>query len=41
MIEKRPADRFSSLDEFLSRFRPIRVFTDDPDPHAGRDPAFS
>ena len=35
MIQKRPADRFSSLDEFLSRFRPVRIFTDDPDPQEG------
>jgi eukaryotic-like serine/threonine-protein kinase len=41
MIQKKPADRFSSLDEFVSRFRPVRVFADDPDPQAGRDPAFS
>jgi eukaryotic-like serine/threonine-protein kinase len=41
MIQKRPADRFSSLDEFLSRFRSVRIFTDDPDPQAGRDPSFS
>ena len=37
MIQKRAADRFSSLDEFLSRFRSIRVYQDDPDPMAGRD----
>jgi serine/threonine protein kinase len=41
MIQKRPADRFSSLDEFLSRFRPVRIFQDDPDPLAGRDRGFS
>jgi eukaryotic-like serine/threonine-protein kinase len=41
MIQKRPADRFSSLDEFLSRFRSVRIYTDDPDPLAGRDPSFS
>jgi serine/threonine protein kinase len=41
MIQKRPADRFSSLDEFLSRFRPVRIFLDDPDPLAGRDQGFS
>jgi serine/threonine protein kinase len=41
MLQKRPADRFSSLDEFLSRFRPIRILQDDPDPLAGRDPSFS
>ncbi len=27
MIQKRAADRFSSLDEFLSRFRSIRIYT--------------
>jgi serine/threonine protein kinase len=41
MIQKRPADRFSCLDEFLSRFRPVRIFTDDPDPLAGRGHGFS
>jgi serine/threonine protein kinase len=41
MIQKRPVDRFSSLDEFLSRFRPVRIFQDDPDPLAGRDQGFS
>ncbi len=37
MIQKRAADRFASLDEFLSRFRPVRIFKDDPDPMAGRN----
>jgi serine/threonine protein kinase len=41
MIQKRPADRFSSMDEFLSRFRSIRIFVDDPDPQAGQDQDFS
>jgi serine/threonine protein kinase len=41
MIQKRPADRFGSLDEFVSRFRSVRIFTDDPDPMAGRGPGFS
>ena len=41
MIQKRPVDRFSSLDEFLSRFRPVRIFLDDPEPLAGRDQGFS
>jgi serine/threonine protein kinase len=36
MIQKRPADRFNSLHEFLSRFRPTRIFQDDPDPMADR-----
>jgi serine/threonine protein kinase len=40
MIQKRPADRFGSLHEVMTRFRSIRIFTDDPDPMAagGRDP---
>ncbi len=37
MIQKKPADRFASLDEFLSRFRSVRIFVDDPDPQAGAD----
>jgi serine/threonine protein kinase len=37
LIQKRPADRFSSLHEFLSRFRAVRVLKDDPDPLAGRE----
>lgn len=37
MIQKRPADRFSSLHEFMSRFRSVRIFQDDADPLAGRD----
>jgi len=43
MIQKRPADRFSSLHEFMTRFRTIRIFQDDPDPMAipGRDPRMS
>jgi serine/threonine protein kinase len=41
MIQKRPADRFESVDEFLSRFRPIRIFEGDPDPMAGRGQGFS
>jgi serine/threonine protein kinase len=41
MIQKKPVDRFTSLDEFQSRFRSIRIFQDDPDPLAERDPAFS
>jgi serine/threonine protein kinase len=41
MIQKRPADRFGSLDEFLSRFRPVRIFSDDPDPMAERDGGFA
>jgi eukaryotic-like serine/threonine-protein kinase len=41
MIQKKPADRFSSLDEFLSRFRSVRIFVDDPDPQAGTDQGFA
>jgi eukaryotic-like serine/threonine-protein kinase len=43
MIQKRPADRYSSLHEFMTRFRPIRIFVDDPDPMGspGRDPRMS
>jgi eukaryotic-like serine/threonine-protein kinase len=41
MLQKQPSDRFSSLDEFLSRFRSVRIYKDDPDPQAGRDPSFS
>jgi hypothetical protein len=35
MIQKRPADRYTNMHEVLSRFRPIRIFQDDPDPLAG------
>jgi serine/threonine protein kinase len=43
MIQKRPADRFTSLHEFMTRFRTVRIFLDDPDPMAmaGRDPRMS
>jgi serine/threonine protein kinase len=37
MIQKRPEDRFSSFHEFITRFRPVRIFQDDEDPLAGRD----
>jgi serine/threonine protein kinase len=30
MLAKRPADRLASLHEFLSRFRSVRIFQDDP-----------
>ncbi len=36
MISKRAADRFSNFHEFLTRFRAVRIFQDDPDP-LGRD----
>jgi len=41
MIQKRPADRYESMHEVLSRFRAIRIFQDDPDPLADRDQAMS
>jgi eukaryotic-like serine/threonine-protein kinase len=43
MIQKRPEDRFGSMHEFLTRFRSVRIFTDDPDPlaHLDRDHGFS
>jgi eukaryotic-like serine/threonine-protein kinase len=34
MIQKRPADRYTNMHEVLTRFRPIRIFQDDPDPLA-------
>jgi serine/threonine protein kinase len=34
MLEKRPADRFSSMHEVLTRFRSMRIFQDDADPMA-------
>jgi eukaryotic-like serine/threonine-protein kinase len=37
MIQKRPADRYESFHEIMTRFRTIRIFQDDPDPMAGRD----
>jgi serine/threonine protein kinase len=36
MLVKKPADRLSDLREFLSKFARIRIYTDDPDPSAGR-----
>jgi len=38
MLQKRPANRIPSLHEFLSRFARIRIFQDDPDPQADRNP---
>jgi serine/threonine protein kinase len=32
MIQKRPEDRIESFHEFLTRFRSVRVYRDDPDP---------
>jgi serine/threonine protein kinase len=34
MLRKDPADRFASLHEFLTAFRKIRIYRDDPDPNA-------
>jgi serine/threonine protein kinase len=31
-LQKKPADRFRSLHEFLSQFRRVRIFKDDPPP---------
>jgi len=36
MIQKKPKERPESLHEFLSRFRTIRIFQDDPAPQASR-----
>ena len=36
MVQKRPGDRFGNMHEFLSRFRSVRIFQDDPDPQADR-----
>jgi serine/threonine protein kinase len=36
MLQKRTTDRLADLQEFLSRFRRIRIFKDDPDPAADR-----
>ncbi len=41
MINKKPGDRYLSFHEVLSRFRSIRIFTDDPDPQAERDGVMS
>jgi serine/threonine protein kinase len=37
MISKKPADRFTSLREFLSKFSRVRVYKTDPDPSAARE----
>jgi serine/threonine protein kinase len=34
MLQKKPADRLPDLQEFLARFRRVRIFKDDPDPSA-------
>jgi serine/threonine protein kinase len=36
MLQKRTTDRLADLQEFLSRFRRIRIFKDDPEPAADR-----
>ena len=40
MIVKRPADRLASLHEFLTRFRSVRIFQDDPSPTASENGVF-
>ena len=37
MIQKKPEDRVANFHEFLSRFRSIRIYQDDPDPAADND----
>jgi serine/threonine protein kinase len=37
MIAKRPVDRLANLHEFLTRFRSVRIFQDDPLPGASQD----
>lgn len=34
MIRKRPVERFATLREFLTKFRSVRIFKDDPNPLA-------
>ena len=41
MISKKASDRYASVHEVLSRFRSIRIFSDDPDPQAERDGVMS
>jgi len=42
MLQKRPEDRPSSLQDFLARFRNIRIYRNDPDPRAdNRDGPFA
>lgn len=36
MLRKDPAERFASLHEFLTAFRKIRIYRDDPDPNADK-----
>jgi eukaryotic-like serine/threonine-protein kinase len=36
MLQKKPADRLGSLQEFSSRFGRVRIYKDDPDPDAER-----
>lgn len=40
MITKKPADRLASLHEFLTRFRSVRIFQDDPVPGAAQNGLF-
>jgi hypothetical protein len=37
MLMKLPADRLASLHEFLTRFRSVRIFQDDPAPQGMAD----
>ena len=37
MIQKRPADRLQSFDEFSIAFSRVRIYKDDPDPMAARN----
>ena len=40
MIMKRPADRLESLHDFLTRFRSVRIFQDDPVPSSSGNGQF-
>jgi serine/threonine protein kinase len=40
MLMKRPADRYASLHEFLTRFRKVRIFQDDPVPGGAENGVF-
>jgi serine/threonine protein kinase len=37
MLTKRPADRLANLHEFLTRFRTVRIYQDDPIPGGSQD----
>ena len=36
MIQKKPADRLQSLEDFRLAFARVRIYKDDPDPMASR-----